>query len=315
MRIYTDIDLCPNIQKFLPLMGENKMFYKYYNLKHPSALYNSSIGKIENSLKSFLNAYEIYEAKDFEKDEKMDAPDLLRNYKELLYCFREHLDDCFHLIKIFISPTQKKDNNRNQYKWLEDNATDLVQDLFKNISEYKKYLDASVNELKHNNATLCSVLFYNSKNKKEHCLGYFVANVINGAFEPIERVHAKFGNSYTGFSFKRDLTYNLFHIYNLSEEIMTFLTTKIGVDFRTLTPKVSAAPEDRKLIFKKLIDLPLTYFPDEYLKPVPSMSITKDERMKFEYPSHLSIKQNRLDRVMVTHSGDGHTNQFKIPYL
>jgi len=191
----------------------------------------------------------------------------------------------------------------------------LVADLFNNISEYKKYIDGSVNELKHNNACLCCVAFYSSKGGNEHCLGYFVANVVNGAFEPIEKVHAKFGNTYTAFSYRRDLTYNLFNVYYLSEEIMRFLREKIGVDFNTLKASTVIASAIKKGLFIDLMAMPRIYFPDEYLKPIPSISITDDNKLKLEYPSMLTIKPNKLDRVVVNHSGDGHTQEFKIPYM
>jgi len=315
MRIYTDIDLSPNIQKFLPLIDEKRMFHKDYNLKHPSALYNVSIGKIENSLREFLEIYERHKTQDFEKSERESTPELLKSYKDFLYCAREYLDDCFHIVKIFIKPPQKVFLERIQLRWLEKNAGTTTKDFFANISEYKKYIDSSVNELKHNNAILGSVAFYNSKDKGECCLGYFIANVIDGAYAPIEKVHPKLGDSYTGFSFRRDITYNLCHIYNLSEEMLIFLRDKIGVDFNVLQPKVDSAPDNKKKLFKDVTELSRIHFPDEYLKPVPSVSITKDERLKLAYPSSLSIKPNKLDRVVVTHSGDGHTREFKLLYM
>ncbi len=315
MKIYSDTDLSPNLQKFLHVMNENVLFYKSYNMKHPSALYNSSLTKIDTALKDFFEIYKRYNENDFEAVEKENTSVLIKRYEDLLYCFREHFDDCIHIVKSFIIPPVKEKADRNQYSWLEKNANLLVGDFFSNINEYKKYIDNTVNELKHNNASLCCVGFYNSKGGNEHCLGYFVANVVNGAFEPIEKVHAKFGTAYTAFSYRRDLTYNLFNIYLLSEEIIKLLNEKIGIDFSLIKTNTVHASDIKKTMYVDLMDMPRIYFPDEYAKPVPSISITEDNKLKLEYPSMLTIKPNRLDRVVVNHSGDGHTKEFKIPYM
>jgi len=315
MKIFTDIDLSPNIQKALPLIDENNLFYKDYGLKHPSALYNTSISKIENTLKSFFETYGLSKYKNFEEAEKKDTPALLKHYKEFLYCAREHLDDCFHIIKSFIKPPLKVDKDRNQCRWLKNNAGPIVADFFNNISDYKKYLDNLVNELKHNNAILASVAFYNKNNPEEHCLGYFIANVVRGVYEPVEKIHPKFGKTYTGFSYKRDLAYNIFNIYNISEEIISLLKNKIYLNIALLKPKVEEAPKIKQELFKQIIDMPKIYFPDEYLKPVPSLSLADAKRLKLEYPSQLSIKPNKLESVVITHSGDGHTLKFRIPYM
>ncbi|MFA5360066.1 MAG: hypothetical protein WC349_03885 [Patescibacteria group bacterium] len=318
MMIFSDKDLSPNIQKFLPLIDKKYLFNNNYNLKHPGAIYNVSLSKIENSLKDFFDVYKAVEKienfEEFEKEEKNKTSLLLKNYKNFLYCLREHLDDCFSIVKTFVQ-VDKIINERNQYLWLQKNANSVVKDFFKNISEYKKYLDNSVNELKHNNATLCSIVFYNFNNCSDNCFGYYVANVNNGGYEPIEKVHKKFNNSATGFSYRRDIIYNLFNVYYISEEMISLLKNKIGIDFKLLTPKTIEAAENKKKIFKNIMEMARYHFPDEYLKPVPSLSLAKGNYLKLEYPSLLSIKPNLLNRVVATMSGDGHTAKFKIPYM
>ena len=314
MKIYTDLDLQPNIQKFLSKIADTSLFHNRYGLKHPSALYNLSMAKIESSLKDFLEIYKKYDDKNFEEIEKENTPKLIKAYKELLYNFREHLDDCLHVVKSFIPPPSNEKTDRNQYAWLDKNAKSIVEDFFNKIDEYKRYLDSSVNELKHNNAVLCCVAFYDSRHS-EHCLGYFVANVVDGGFEPSPKVHTKFNEMHTAFSFRRDLTYNLVNIYNLSEEIISLLKEKIGIDFDAIAFQTIPAVANKREMFMDLMSMPRIHFPDEYLKPVPSLSITGDEKLKLEYPSMLSIKPNRLNRVVVNFATDGHTGKFAVPYM
>lgn len=313
MKIVTDIDFLPNIQKFFPKIDESKLFYKDYGHKHPSAIYNNSFGKIENAVKDFLDSYDLFIQEGFEDRKKDYVPLMLKNYRYVLYTLREHLDDCLTIIKVFITPSEKVCKERNQYKWLEINAHDTVEDFFKSIADYKKYLDLSVNELKHNNAILGSIAFFNP-NSSDCCVGYFIANVIDDCYEPVGKIHPKFQNVYTGFSFRRDLIYNLYCVYGIAENMTMFLEDKISIDFNNLIPNVEAAPENRIALFQRIMDLPRIHFPDEYVKPVPSISITDEKKLKLEYPSLLAIKPNRLGRTILTHSGDGHTQKFKVLY-
>lgn len=313
MKITTDKDLNPNLQKYLPQIDDSFLFHKNYNIKHPSPLYNISISKLDESLETFLKILLKYNAQDFDKVSKEDERKILKTYKEFLYSCREHLDDCFSIIKIFIKPPKKERVRRDQCLWLKLNAKTETLQFFNNITEYKKYLDNSVNELKHNNGVMGGLGFYSS-NTPGKCLGYFIANVVNEEYIPVEKIHSKFKNMYTGFSFRRDLNYNLFNIYQLSEEIILFLKENCGLDLASIKTDVKSAPEKKEGIFKKIMEIPKIHFPDEYTKPIPS-TVLGEEGLQLEYPSKLSIKPNNLDKGVLIYPGDGYTKKFKMLYL
>jgi len=119
---------------------------------------------------------------------------------------------------------------------------------------------------------------------------------------------------YTGFSFKRDLTYNIFNIYNISEEILYLLKSKISDNIISTGIKVEKAPDFKQKIYRNIMDIPRFYFPDEYFKPVVSLSVSEGNLLKIEYPSQLTIKPNNLRKIVLSHSTDGHTREFAIPY-
>lgn len=318
MKILTDIDLSPEIQKYLPLIDEKYLFYKEHSLKHPSAIYNVSIRKIEDALTEFFKAYILLETntiEEFEKAEKQAINDILRSYKDFLYSVREHIDDCLHILKILTEPKSEYKNLRNQYDWLKTNVPDRVQDFFTRLADYKKYTDDIVNELKHNNGILCSVGFYKSTDPSKHCFGYFVANVIDSIYSPVEKIHPKFKTVYTAFSFKRDINYNLYNVHYLSKLLIYFLKDKIGIDIRLLNPKVEQAPINKQKLYENIFNIENIFFPDEYTKPVPKFIFNSDKTLKLQYPSNASVMPNLLDRVVVTHSPDGHTGGFRIPYM
>lgn len=313
MRIFTEIDLQPNIQRYLPLIDSEKSYHKAHGLKHPSSTYNISFGKLESALSDFFVSYEVLLKEGFENRSGNAMTEVLKDYRTLLYTLREYLDDCFHVVKSFVSPPAQEKQDRNQYNWLNKNAPNVVEDFFQNISDYKKYLDLSVNELKHNNGILGSNSFY-SKLSPEYCVGYFIANVVDECYEPVEKIHPRFHGMYTGFSFRRDLTYNIYNVYAVAEEISKLLQEKLAIDIASLKPQTTEAPEKRRKIFRKLMDMPRIHFPDEYVKPVPSLSITQDNRLKLEYPSQLTIKANKLEHGVLTHSTDGHTGKYRLLY-
>jgi len=311
MRIFSDIDLSPNIQKFLPLIKTEYLFNNKYGLKHPGAIFNTSIGKVENALLDFFDSYKEFGLLKFEEAHEKHNDALLKTYKIFLYSLREYVDDCFHVIKCFIPPFQKEIDERNQFLWIRKSKDVEANDLLDEIKDYKNYLDNIVNELKHNNGILGSISLYDSENPKEHCAGYFIANVVNNRYQPVEKIHPEWNKQATGFSYRRDIFYNMYHVFYLGELVLDFIKKKT---VKEMHPIVSAAPGKKKLIYEQMMLMPRYFLPDEYEKAIPSISLTQENTLKLEYPSRLSIKPNRLNRVKLTHSGDGYTREFKTLY-
>ncbi len=315
MKIITDQDLNPNIIRYLEAVEDRDIFYKAYNLKHPLALYNTSFSKVITALEDFSDVYDNLILEDFtsNKNKNDKCVNLLKNYKTFLYSLREYLDDCFHIIKIFISPQSSFKKDRNQCNWLKKNALSETKDFFETIKDYKKYLDNIVNELKHQNGVLNYVVFYNERSGEFH-MGYFVANVRNDAYEPVDHIHKRFQEQYTAFSFNRDVKYNLFNIFLISEGLVEFLEAmNLKTNFAgKITKKKS---NKRESLYKKIMDMPRVFFPDEYSKNVPSVYLLKEGGLKLEYPSiSLSLQKLTCGKMLLSHSGDGKTREFKVLY-
>jgi hypothetical protein len=254
MRIITAIDLLPNVQKCLPKVEEERLFHKQHGLKHPAAIFNTSYGKVIGAVKDFLDSYDDFVGAGFGEDNKGNqATPLLKNYRQFLYVTREYLDDCLHVVKAFIEPNASMREERNQYQWLKLNAQEIISDFFENIADYKRYIDTSVNELKHNNGILGSIVFY-SERSPDVCAGYFIANVTNECYEPVEKIHPLFHDSRTGFSFRRDLTYNLYNLYFIAEEVQKLLEEKLKFDFSKYESAIQEAPKETKDFFIRVMD-------------------------------------------------------------
>ncbi len=141
MDIFTDKSLSPNLQKYLQVIPQELLHHSSYSMKHPSAIYNVSLMKIDGALRDFMEVFSMYDSPDFEEVDKNNTTKLLQNYKTLLYAFREYLDDCYSILKTFIEPPRNEKKNRVQYKWLEINAKPEIDDFLQVNLEYKKYLD------------------------------------------------------------------------------------------------------------------------------------------------------------------------------
>jgi hypothetical protein len=314
MLINTKKDLEPNIKSYLEGIEDKFLFHTNYGLKHPLALYNVSFGKVENDLQDFFVAYNDIKVADFLPDKKGDEKirEVLKRYRVLLYSLREHLDDCFHIVKSFIAPQPQFVDDRNQYNWLKRNIkTPCVTAFLSNIDSYKKFLDNIVNELKHNNAVINGIVFFDERSN-DFSLGYYIANVSNERYEPVSKIHQKFHEQDTAFSLARDVRYNICNIFQLSEELIRVIT-ELGI--QVSRPPEKEVNKKRHDLYDNITDLPRYFFPDEYSKDVPSVALRDDGTLKLEIPSKFSLKPLHHNRVLLFHSGDGKTRSFAMLYF
>jgi hypothetical protein len=314
MYIKTTGDLNTNLHHYLPRIPDNLLFYKEYGIKHPIALYNISIGKLDSAILSFLEVYENFNESPFEEVDKKHAGALLKTYKDVLYALREYLDDSFMVAKTVVRPDTKHTDVRNQFLWLKNNIPSESDTLIRCLAEYKQYIDKSVNELKHNNAFLGGFSFYSLQTGK-HCLGYYIANVRDDACGPVEDIHPLFMGQHTGFSFRRDLHYNYYNVYYISELLIDFIKNITNIDSSNLSPLTLEPREEKKKIAEMMTLMPPIHFPNEYPKSVPSVALLRSRRLKLEYPSSFTIESNNLERAVMTSSTDGHTRTYKMLYM
>jgi len=315
MKIFSDEQLNPKLEKVLANIEERFLFHQDYGLKHPLALFNTSFNKIEESLRDFFKIYDVITFDQLRQAQGGDIPvrEIIKSYRSYLYSLREYLDDCYHIAKSFMAPDTKHKDDRNQYNWLLRNAqVPAVQNFLNATNDYKRFLDLIVNALKHNNAILNGIIFFD-ETAKEFYLGYYVANVVSERYEPVQSIHADYQGEHTAFSFGRDVRFNMYHIFAIAEELINMIKN-LGIKI-TIPSKSLPINEKRETLFKGIMDLPRTFFPDEYQKPIPSVSITSDRLLKLEYPSMLSLKPlPRPQSVMLYHSPDGKTRSFAILY-
>ena len=312
MEIITDSSMFPRLKRELVQVDELQIFCREHNTKQPAAIYNVSFGKILEPLNEIAKLYASFDVSKVE-DKDYNNAQFLKVYRDLLYALREHLDDCFSILKVFINPEGKSTMRKNQYLWLDNNKTKELGEVLDSIKPYKEHLDLVVNEMKHNNSILGSISFFDKNYPDEHCLGYYVSNVTDGLYQPVESIHKSWRNCRTAFSFKRDISYHLFHVYMVSEVISDYLRS-VHDEVFTKTQQQVEQNEQLKETFSTLVQIPRIFMPDEYEKPVPSVAITGQGELRLLYPSRLTIKANKLSQFILTHTTDGVTGSYALLY-
>src|SRR3989338_11594601 len=285
MKIYSDQQLKPRIEQVLTQIEDRFLFHQEYELKHPLAMFNTSFNKIEESLQDFFKIYSRITFEQLRETQGGDVPvrEIIKFYRSHLYSLREYLDGCYHIAKSFIALDKRHKDDRNQYNWLLKNAqVSAVQGFLKATDDYKRFLDQIVNALKHNNAIINGIIFFDEE-AKEFYLGYYVANVVSERYEPVQAIHADYNGEHTAFSFGRDVRFNMYNAFAIAEELLNMIK---NLSIQVVIPSKSLPISEKKeTLFKGIMDLPRTFFPDEYEKPIPSIAITSDRLLKLEYPS------------------------------
>ena len=222
MEITTTSSLQPNFQRYLKNIEEKYLFHASYGIRHPVGIYNSSFEKMENSLRDFFEVYSRFSIDDFQPDNKeysRKVGNLLKEYRFFLYSLREHLDDCFHVVKTLVPPSSRFNEYRSQYAWIRRYGSKEIHNFLDEIEEYRTRIAEIVNQIKHNSAILNAIFFYDN-DSREFSLGYYVANVVNGRYQPIESIHQKYHGQDTAFSFARDIRFNMYHVFFVSEKLV-----------------------------------------------------------------------------------------------
>ena len=226
---------------------------------------------------------------------------LLERQSKLLYALAEHLDDCENVLRCFLGPGKKKDDETMRaYK--------------KAVDGYRERVDKCVNQVKHNQGRLRSIAFVSAK--AAH-LGYFVEGADKeGRIGPVHRIH-RGGN--TAFSFSRDLRYHLWGVYMVSEHLAEAI--------ESVTKDKESAPIALKFDVDRIVriaesvsQLPMVFFPQEVSQPVPTVRLEGQESgqttlvLAMPDPDASVGSVPPGSRIILTYRGDGATTQYRLLY-
>ena len=204
----------PSVVNILEQIPESALFFTAQRLRHPSSIYRLSLDKIEES---FCRVVEGYLIKTEENREYSSASihlnQLLKDLSDLLHVLQEHLDELWMILKTLIDPKSAIKTGEYNEKYVVENRLQGAKSFQDAIADYKRYLRIE-NKLKHQQCFLRGVAVWSRAGVH---LGYCLEEPDDhGVLGPSNDIHPDQG----AFSFARDLTWHLAHVYWCSEKLV-----------------------------------------------------------------------------------------------
>ncbi|MEK6284025.1 MAG: hypothetical protein AABN95_27080 [Acidobacteriota bacterium] len=320
-----DGTLAPSAFNYLVNIPDNCCFLNQHARRPPRGIYNVSTEQLVADFSNLLNEY--FKTREFIRDNVDKLPSgeeyydsLLKAQKDLIHSLQAHVDDCYAILAALIDPATvppKVAKIRFTDRWLEAIGFPTLDRFKKSISEYRDgYLAHLVNGLKHRQNRLRGIFFYNSSEVR---LGYYLEEPdSDGVPGPSFDLHED-GNS--AFSFAKDILFNLYHVYYLSEMLVDAVGGALQhyQSFTLKAQKVGYENDKWLDVLRSVLRIQPQVFPNELDEPYPYFAFTEndgDQSLALMYPVTLiPLKFPQGMRIFGIFKADGVSKTFRIPYL
>ncbi|HYX72365.1 MAG TPA: hypothetical protein VE732_06315 [Nitrososphaera sp.] len=320
-----DGTLAPSALNYLGHIPDNCHFINQHARRPPLGIYNVSFEQLIADFSNLLDEY--FKTREFIRENTNKLPSgegyyegLLKAQKDLIHSLQAHVDDCYAILASLIDPatvSPKVTKIRFTDRWLDAIGFPTLDRFKKSISEYRdNYLAHLVNGLKHRQNRLRGIFFYNAR---EIRLGYYLEEPdVDGVPGPSFNLHED-GNS--AFSFAKDILFNLYHVYYLSEMLVEAFSEALQhYQSFTLNPQKVSSENDKWLgVIRLALRIQPQVFPSELDKPYPYFSFNEndgDQSLVLMYPVTLiPLKFPQGMRIFGIFKADGVSKTFRIPYL
>jgi hypothetical protein len=310
-----DGNLAPSAVNYLVNVPDTCLHHEAHGLRHPFSIYHVSLRAITEAFADVIQEYNHQLQLYVKEPEVKFYKNLLRAQRELLYRLREHIDDCYSIFKTLVEPAQVTKKVTFTDKYLRAAKFTELDAFNDSLRPYKEgYLSPLVNSLKHTHARLQGFYF---NGPSEIRIGYYLEEMGKDmVVGPSTRIH-KDGNS--AFSFSRDILFNLFAVYQISEQLVgsmkRFLRQNYNLD---LSPSKQDGYDEIKQVVFSASDIAQEFFPDELLKPCAEISVESDSaesRCSLSYP--MNPREDSFPaglRMACFMYPDSKSRNFKLPY-
>ena len=320
-----DGTLGPSALNYLGNIPDSCYFLNQHARRPPAGIYNVSIEQLVTDFSTLLNQY--FSTREFIRNNVEQLPNgedyyegLLKAQKDLIHSLQAHVDDCYAILATLIDPASvpsRVTRIRFTDRWLDSIGFPTLNGFKNAISEYRDgYLAHLVNGLKHRQNRLRGIFFHNSREVR---LGYYLEEPDSAGIPgPAFNLHDD-GNS--AFSFAKDILFNLYHVYYISEMLVDALVGALNYYHSlTLTAQRLTPETDKWLdVLISAGKIQPQVFPNELDKPYPYFDFTEnagDQSLTLMYPVTLiPLKFPQGMRVMGIFKADGVSKTFRIPYL
>ena len=288
-------------------LSDASHFYFKQGQRHPLEIYNVSLREVWKNLSDLIDlVLEIsdkllYLPTHDVRDWKLEV---VRILDHTLDSIAQHIDSCRLIIHCCHEEKCKKIVDKS------------IRRFNKAIKPYTNHVCKIVNFIKHRQSIIRIIYFHDPG---VFVPGYYIEGVVQeGVIGPDPEIHQ---DSNCAISFYRDIPVHVCNLYHVSSVLANELRRCTG-----LSPNEHNKPEaidDKQLeILKKTSLLPLMFFPDEILKPVPlikyvSRNSESSPSVKIQFPAKYQKAKTVPPECRVTASSQVEETSriIKMPYF
>lgn len=325
-----DGTLAPSALNYLGEIPQRYLHLNSHARRHPLGIYNVSLEQLEKDFSRLLVEH-LDTLQFLKRNVGIDGTlikdnfttgynDLLEAQKNLIHSLRAHIDDCYSVLASLVDPANQQANTASitfTDRWLKAVKLPSLGVFNDAISFYKnEYLAPLVNGLKHRQCRLRGLFFYKYSDVR---LGYYMEEPdVDGIPGPSPNVH-KDRNS--AFSFQRDIIYNLYSVYSISEALVGAVKAALHqLHSYDLRPQTTGSRNEVWLkILRQASELSSSPFPDQIESPFACLTVSaKDEQPTVSLTYPVLMFPPRFPQGMLVTSTihfDGVGKTYKIPYV
>jgi hypothetical protein len=306
--LVTDGTFSPLAANFLEQIPDDALFYVAQGLRHPDAIYRLSLDKVADA---FCKVAEEYQLKTQEyrngNSTLLQIDQLLIDQGNLLHAFQEHVDELWMILKTLVDPSSAAKHPTFNDKYVIDNKLPGAKSFQDAIADYKKLLRIA-NKLKHQQCYLRGVAVWFQGGVH---LGYCLEEPDNqGIIGPSQEIHPDQG----AFSFARDITWHLAHVYLCSEKLVAAVKKVLNTRGISIQSKACASDKKWEKVISLASQIPSAYFPKEVKKPLARFYLDDDSQLlTIKISEHLRLSFPHPLKAGYSFAGDGYSKKFKLP--
>jgi hypothetical protein len=311
--IAKDGNLAPSGWNALAAIPDNFSFHADHGKRHPKSAYGTSLRAIADQWLKALDRLDQLHSEHNWKGTETCFPDILDEYRELLYRLNEHFDACCSALRSLCPASAAKPVTFDSQFLTQAKLAGWKQFRDATKSYREDHIGLLVNTLKHRQGELCPIHFHSVV---EFRPGYYLRDVLpGGALGPSEKLHS---SGETAFSFSRDMLLHLWWLYQTGDLLSTAVATALRVQH---THELSVArqdfPEEKwSEVVRRCAAIKPEFFPDETSKPYPRILYQVVPcALTLEFPT--TARGHRLGAMQVStaFTVDGAHLSNKLPYM
>lgn len=276
--LLTHGSLRPRAENLLRGIGEDKLYYQAHDLKHPLTIYQTSLDRVSSGWLKIFPLLKKMEMEVAYGQEPTVCSQILSDYEALLHLLNQHIDACHEALRCLRPPIEGKKHTYH-HQFLEGTRLPGWESFKANI--HKQYRDPHlsfmVNEIKHSSAEL---FLCNAMSPTGPVCGFYLTGAYpGGALGPNRKLHKKFGNVATAFSFNRDMMMNFWWLYQIGEAFAQCIERTIRHDHggqKIFEVKSSLPSIEWIKLCQECASLKRSFFSDELAKPYPIVVVPID---------------------------------------